>query len=339
MRGKGFNWKAGSFFIAYHAVLLLSLPFYLWLSPPGLALTLGTAIVIGLCGVSLTTLYHRFYSHKTYKLSKGAEAVLLFFATVIGQGSAWEWAFDHRRHHKYTDTDQDPHDMNKGFWYAHILWIFDKRPPLDRAVIKDLLGSKLLAWQDRNYVTAFLASNALICAALGWISGDWWGGVYMGFLVRLFISHHATFCINSWAHTWGTRPYDPSQTAANSQICSLLTFGEGQHNYHHTFPHDYRIGDRWYYWDPGKWLIFSLAWARLAGGLKRAAPHKVAARRAGELLDQARQRAGAIADSISGSISESLAEASETAESLADSLAESIESMAETAAGTPRERA
>ncbi|MBK9071774.1 MAG: fatty acid desaturase [Myxococcales bacterium] len=280
MGAKGFNWTAGSFFIAYHAVLLLTLPFYLWFAMPSLTLTLATVVIIGLCGVSLTTLYHRYYSHKTFVLRPAAEVVLLFFATLIGQGSAWEWAFDHRRHHKHTDTDDDPHDMGKGFWYAHVLWIFDQRQPLDMHTINDLKRSRLLAWQHRHYVAAFLGSSLLACVVLGAISGDWLGAFYMGFLVRLFISHHATFCINSLAHSWGTRPFDPAQSATNSHFCSFLTFGEGQHNYHHVFPHDYRIGDRWYYWDPGKWLIRSLAMVRLATRLKRAAADKIAAKRA-----------------------------------------------------------
>lgn len=294
MGGKGFNWKAGSFFIVYHAILLFTLPFYLWYRTPSVTLALGTLVIIGLCGISLTTLYHRYYSHKTYKLHPVAEFGLLFFATLIGQGSAFEWAFDHRRHHKHTDTDDDPHDMNKGFWYAHVLWIFDKRPELDPAAIKDLLPNRMLQIQDRHYVLLFILSSAATCIFLGAISGDWLGGVYMGFLVRLFISHHATFCINSWAHTWGTRPYDKSQTAANSQICSFLTFGEGQHNYHHTFPYDYRIGDRWYYWDPGKWLIRSLAFTGLASRLRRATPAKIAMRLAGQEDDSATLSADAL---------------------------------------------
>ena len=279
MKGKGFNWKAGSVFVVYHALLAVTLPFYVIYAPPNATLLVATCVVIALCGVTLTSLYHRHYSHRAYDLSKPAEVVLLFFGTLIGQGSVFDWAFDHRRHHKYTETELDPHAITRGFWHAHILWIFEKRPPLDERVIHDLTRSRLLRFQHDHYGLLFLTSSVSTCLFLGWISGDWLGGFYVGFLVRLFISHHCTFCINSLAHYWGSKPFAPEQTAANNVLCSLITFGEGQHNYHHVFPYDYRIGDKLTHWDPGKWLIWTLERVGLASNLKRARPERIQATR------------------------------------------------------------
>lgn len=279
MRRGGFNWKAGTFFIAYHALLAVTLPFYLWWHPPGATLLIATGVVIAITGVTLTAVYHRFYSHRTYRMNRVAEAVFLFFGTLICQGSVWEWAFDHRRHHKHTETERDPHAITRGFWYAHVLWIFDPRPELDRVVIRDLVDDPLLAFQHRHYTKLMIAATVGVSLLLGWISGDWIGGFYVGFLVRIFVSHHCTFCINSLAHFAGSKPFDPDQTAVNNPICSLITFGEGAHNYHHVFPGDYRIGDAWYHWDPGKWLIWSLSRVGLADNLKRASARAIAAKR------------------------------------------------------------
>ena len=275
MNFANFNWKAGSFFLLYHLLLFTTLPFYLIHHPPNTALLLGTGIVIVLTGLTLTTLYHRYYSHRSYSLRTPAQAVLLFFGTLIAQGSVWDWAFDHRRHHKHVETDKDPHAITRGFWHAHVLWIFDKRPALDTRVIHDLIESPMLRFQHQHYTLLLIISSIATSLFLGWISGDWFGGFYMGFLVRIFISHHSTFCINSLAHYWGTKPYAPEQTAVNNPLCSLITFGEGMHNYHHVFPYDYRIGDRWYYWDPGKWFIWSLEKVGLASRLKRAPANRV----------------------------------------------------------------
>jgi stearoyl-CoA desaturase (delta-9 desaturase) len=271
-----FNWKAGSFFIGYHVLIAITLPFYLLYFPPGATLLWSTFAVFAMCGVTLTTLYHRYYSHRAFELSKPAEVVLLFFATLIAQGSAFEWAFDHRRHHKYTETPDDPHAIVRGFWFAHILWIFEKRPELDHRMIHDLEKSRLLQFQHRHYNALFLATSGFNSLVLGLLSGDWFGALYLGFLLRMCASHHSTFCINSLAHYWGTRPFDPSQTAANNALCSLITFGEGEHNYHHVFPADYRIGSGWHHWDPGKWLIWTLSKVGLASDLKRARPEAIA---------------------------------------------------------------
>ena len=279
MLARGFNWKAGTFFIAYHALLVATLPFYLWYHPPGATLLIATGVVIAICGVTLTAVFHRYYSHRSYKLSRPAEVFFLFFGTIMCQGSVWEWAFDHRLHHKHTETDKDPHAITKGFWHAHVLWILRERPELDKQIIRDLADDPLLRFHHRHYALLMTVSCVATSLALGWISGDWLGGFYVGFLVRIFISHHATFCINSLAHYWGTKPFDPNQTAVNNVVCSLITFGEGAHNYHHVFPSDYRIGDAWYHWDPGKWLIWSLDKVGLASDLKRASSRAIESRR------------------------------------------------------------
>jgi stearoyl-CoA desaturase (delta-9 desaturase) len=111
--------------------------------------------------------------------------------------------------------------------------------------------------------------NVGVPLLLGWAFGNVVGMLLLAGVLRLVISHHLTFCINSLAHIVGTRPYSTANTARDNGVVALLTFGEGYHNFHHQFAHDYRNGVRWWQWDPSKWLIVALHWAGLAKNLKR----------------------------------------------------------------------
>ena len=104
-----------------------------------------------------------------------------------------------------------------------------------------------------------------------WIGGihGFLGGLVYGGFVRVVVVHHATFLINSAAHTWGTQPYSTENTSRDSPLLSFLTFGEGYHNFHHTFQADYRNGHKWYHWDPSKWLIKSASWFGLTRDLHK----------------------------------------------------------------------
>ena len=104
---------------------------------------------------------------------------------------------------------------------------------------------------------------------IGWACGDIVGVFLLGGVLRLVVSHHLTFCINSLAHIVGIQPYTDENTARDNAVVALLTFGEGYHNFHHMFAHDYRNGVRWWQWDPSKWSIYALHWVGLTTNLKR----------------------------------------------------------------------
>ena len=127
----------------------------------------------------------------------------------------------------------------------------------------------MLAFQHRHYVPLVLATNFGLPLACGWLVGDFWGVFFLAGVLRLVVSHHFTFFINSLAHMWGERPYTEENTARDNPVLAVLTFGEGYHNFHHEFAHDYRNGVRWWQWDPTKWLIASLQWVGLTRRLKR----------------------------------------------------------------------
>jgi stearoyl-CoA desaturase (delta-9 desaturase) len=115
-------------------------------------------------------------------------------------------------------------------------------------------------------------------ALVGGVNGFLGGLVYGGF-VRVVFVHHGTFLINSAAHTWGKQPYSTENTSRDSPILSLFTFGEGYHNFHHTFQADYRNGHKWYHWDPSKWLIKSASWVGLTRDLHKIPPKVIESRK------------------------------------------------------------
>ena len=234
-------------------------------------------------GLSITAGYHRLFSHRTHK---GAWPLRLFYAlfgAAAFQNSAIKWCSDHRRHHLKTDEEEDPYSVTRGFFWAHIGWVMVDEGEEIVESVKDLQADKILAWQDRHifkigFLVGIVLPGLVGFAWLGNIHGFLGGMVYGGFL-RVVVVHHATFLINSAAHTWGSQPYSTENTSKDSPLLSFFTFGEGYHNFHHTFQADYRNGHKWYHWDPSKWLIKSASWVGLTSNLHKIPAKSIEARR------------------------------------------------------------
>jgi stearoyl-CoA desaturase (delta-9 desaturase) len=203
------------------------------------------------------------------------EAVILFLGAMAGQGSALRWSFEHRLHHAHVDTDDDPYTIKKGFWYAHFLWILEEPRKIQERVVSDLIKNKLVMFQDRYYPYLMVLTNMFVFFAVGALLNDYLGAFFIAVMTRMFFLYHFTWFINSLAHTWGDKPFSQEQSAVDNYILSLLTFGEGYHNYHHTFANDYRNGVRWFHFDPTKWLIWTLNKLGLAHGLKRMSAYTI----------------------------------------------------------------
>lgn len=291
------DWPVTLFIVAYHVGLLIGLPFYFYHAPPGAALILVSAVLLILTEIGIGGAYHRYYAHRCYALSKPAEAALLFLATLAIQGSALRWSHDHRKHHSCVDTDDDPYSIKKGFWHAHVLWLFKKAPPLDPRVVRDLLRNRMVMFQHKCAGTLSVTANLVVCGLIGWLLDDYLGAFVLAWWTRLFLSHHLTWFVNSLAHTWGEKTYSKEHSAVDNYILAFLTVGEGYHNYHHTFASDYRNGVRWYHFDPTKWTIWTLSKVGLARNLKRYNTGKIRLRLLMEdkrlLLETLRQRAHA----------------------------------------------
>lgn len=232
-------------------------------------------VMFSIFNLSITAGYHRYFSHRSYEAHPFLEFLYMFFGSGAFQGSVLEWCTDHRKHHLKVDTNEDPYSINKGFWYAHLLWMFYKHndqvpfPP-------DLAKKRMLVLQHKYYVFFAVASGFILPGILGWLFlNTFWGGLIWGGLVRVVLTQHSTFLVNSFAHTFGTQPYNTGNTAKDSLIVAILTFGEGYHNFHHHFQSDYRCAIKWYQWDPTKWMINLMRSMGLVGKVKTFSKYEI----------------------------------------------------------------
>jgi stearoyl-CoA desaturase (delta-9 desaturase) len=229
-------------------------------------------------GMSITGGYHRLWAHKSYEAHWSLRLIYLIFGTMALQNSVFVWASGHRTHHlNVDDFDKDPYSIRRGFWFAHIGWMvreYESGKP-NFANIPDLRRDPMLAFQHRFYIPLALLTNFGLPLLAGWLVGDVWGTFILAGVLRLVVSHHVTFLINTLAHMWGSRPYTDENTARDNPVLAFLTYGEGYHNYHHIFAHDYRNGVRWWQWDPTKWLIAGLQFVGLTRRLKRTPPFQI----------------------------------------------------------------
>jgi stearoyl-CoA desaturase (delta-9 desaturase) len=223
-------------------------------------------------GLAITTGYHRLWAHKTYDAHWSVRLVLMLFGTMALQNSILVWASNHRTHHTYVDNDeQDPYSASRGLWYSHIGWMLRsyRSGETDFSNVRDLQKDPIVAFQHRWYLPLALVLNFGLPLTLGWVHGDLLGMFLLAGVLRLVVSHHLTFLINSVAHAFGPQPYSDEHSARDNGWLAFLTYGEGYHNFHHQFAHDYRNGVRWWHWDPSKWIICSLSWLGLTRKLKR----------------------------------------------------------------------
>ncbi len=233
--------------------------------------------IVALCftmanGIGITAGYHRLWAHKTYEAHWSVRLFLLVFGTMALQNSALFWCSGHRTHHlNVDDEDKDPYSARRGFWFSHIGWMLREYPSgkPDFSNIPDLTRDPMLAFQHRHYLPLLLLANFGLPLLAGLIFHDVLGMLLLAGVARLVWSHHVTFFINSLAHMWGTRPYTEDNSARDNPVLAVLTYGEGYHNFHHIFAHDYRNGVHWWQWDPTKWFIGALSFVGLTRRLKR----------------------------------------------------------------------
>lgn len=228
-------------------------------------------LFFALTGLSITGGYHRYFAHKTYVSHPLLKLFYLVFGACALQNTALRWASDHRNHHRYTDTEKDPYNFQKGFWYAHMGWIFYKRPtdPNQLTNVPDLLQDRLVLWQHHYYLLIAVLIGFGIPTLIGLAFGRPLGGLLWGGVLRVVLVHHCTFLVNSASHRFGKQPYATDDSSRDCWWLAFLTNGEGYHNFHHTFPSDCRNGIRWFQWDPTKWWIWSLQMVGLTSRLNR----------------------------------------------------------------------
>lgn len=233
--------------------------------------------------------YHRLWSHRSFQACIAIQVILAVLGAAQNQWSIIWWVRHHRAHHQYTDTDRDPYNAKRGLLFSHIGWLLGLNQaawgPVD---VSDLENDPVVVWQQRLYYPIVVLVGFVLPAAVahyGW--NDWNGGMLYGGLIRITVVQQVTFLNNSVAHApWaGSRPYGTGSTARNVSLLAIFTLGEANHNFHHTFPIDYRNGIEWYEPDFSRWLIW--LWGKLgfASGLKTVNPLEIERARHRQHLD------------------------------------------------------
>lgn len=271
------RWTGIIYFSFIHIVGLVGTPLYFRHVGVSLSEWVLFFTYLTLTSLAITVGYHRLFAHVTYKTNSLIQFLLLFFGAATFEQSALKWASQHRQHHQFTDTDQDPYNINKGFWYAHIGWIMFWKHRVNYDNVPDLSQSRLVMSQHHFYSVWSVVSGILTPVLLGALMGHALGAFIMTVCLRLVFVMNSAFFINSFCHSFGTRAFNQNQSARDHWLGAFLTNGEGYHNFHHMFPTDYRNGIRWYHWDPSKWLIFMLSKLRLTWDLKKTPAHRLSA--------------------------------------------------------------
>lgn len=201
-------------------------------------------------GLSVTGGNHRLWCHRSYDAKAPLRLFLMLGQTMTGQYTAHSWSVGHRIHHKYSDTDADPHNTKRGFLFAHIGWLFRTEHPdvttKERLFqFTDLDHDNILLFQNRHYYSLYLLMSVIVPMTLQvTIAGDCLLDAFLLAVVMRNISvYHDTAFVNSAAHMFGDRPYNGSIDPRENYYVSLAAFGEGYHNYHHSFPWDYKAGE------------------------------------------------------------------------------------------------
>lgn len=224
-------------------------------------------LVFGI-GSAISAGYHRLFSHRAYRASRPVRLLWLILGAASFENSALKWSSDHRIHHRHVDDlEKDPYAIGKGFWYAHWTWVMESKESTIGGVA-DLEKDPDVMWQHRNHflIGAVVASSPVW---LGLALGQFWGFLIIGVLLRIVLTHHTTFFINSAAHVFGSRPYTEDNSARDNWVLAPLTYGEGFHNFHHMWQWDYRNGALWYQYDSTKWILNVMHWMGLVSDFRR----------------------------------------------------------------------
>ena len=212
----------------------------------------------------VTAAYHRYFSHKSYRLNRFWQFVFAFQAETSAQKGVLWWAANHRHHHRYSDTDIDIHSPRKGFWWSHVGWILsDKYKDTDLTAIKDFAQYPELVWLDKHEGMPPWVYGIAAFAIGGW------SGLVVGFVWSTVLLWHSTFLVNSAAHVFGRRRYETTDTSRNSFWIALATGGEGWHNNHHHYQASARQGFFWWELDMTYYVLKLMSWVGVVKDLKQ----------------------------------------------------------------------
>jgi stearoyl-CoA desaturase (Delta-9 desaturase) len=210
------------------------------------------AITYSLVALGVTVGFHRMLTHRSFQPNPVVKFVLLVLGSMSLEGPALDWAAIHIKHHAHSDREGDPHSPLDGFFHAHIGWMLGDDTADPNVYCRNLLKDPMVVFVSRTFVLWVVLSLAIPFAIGGW-SGLLWGG-----LVRIFLTHHVTWSVNSVCHMFGKREFETNDRSHNEWIVGLLGFGEGWHNNHHAFPRSAFHGLHWWQFDLSGYVIWAL---------------------------------------------------------------------------------
>ncbi|XP_022155832.1 palmitoyl-monogalactosyldiacylglycerol delta-7 desaturase, chloroplastic-like [Momordica charantia] len=245
-------------------------------------------VLTNLTGIAISVSYHKNLAHRSFKLPKWLEYLLAYYAAHAFQGDPIDWVSTHRSHHQYVDTERDPHSPTNGFWFSHIIWLFDsytltKRvcpnyfndfQEIERNIfmtylkhgnpsnVHDLEKQAFYRFMQKTYLLHIFAL-AILLYFVGGVPYIIWG-----MCMRIVVTLHLTFMVNSVCHIWGKQQWNTRDLSKNNWLVALLTFGEGWHNNHHAFEYSARHGLEWWQIDYGWYLIMLFQAIGLATDVK-----------------------------------------------------------------------
>ncbi len=219
---------------------------------------------------AVTAGYHRYFSHRTYRMGRVPQFIMAFVAQTSAQKGVLWWAAHHRHHHRFSDTSQDIHSpVVDGFWWSHMGWVLsDAYDQYDAKAIEDFSRFPELRFLDAyHWLCPWLLGTATFAFG-AWTGIGAWEALVWGFVISTVLLWHGTFCINSLTHVWGTRRFETGDQSRNNFVLSLITLGEGWHNNHHHYQASCRQGIRWWEFDPTYYALKVLSWLRIVRDIR-----------------------------------------------------------------------
>ena len=228
--------------------------------------------LVGLCAASyairmfaITAGYHRYFAHRSYKMSRVAQFAMAFLGSTATQKGVLWWAANHRHHHRHSDLPQDIHSPRQsGILWSHVGWILSDQYDKTRwDQVQDLAKFPELVWLNRFHLLPTLAYAATFYV-IGGMPGLIWG-----YVVSTVLLWHGTFTINSLSHVFGWQRYRSNDDSRNNPLLALITLGEGWHNNHHTYMSSAKQGFFWWEFDISYYALKALSWVGITRDLRK----------------------------------------------------------------------
>lgn len=246
-KNKSINWPMGIYISLVHVAAAAGV---MRLTQCSAETLMWAFILWPISGFGITVGVHRLWSHRSYEAALPLRIVLMLANSIANQGSIFHWSRDHRVHHKYSETDADPHNATRGFFFAHMGWLFVKKHP---DVIKagreldftDLLEDPVVMFQKKldPWFALYMCFVFPAQIATHYWGEDFWNGFFVAGALRYAAVLHFTWMVNSAAHLYGDHPYDVLSYPSENPFVSLVAVGEGWHNWHHKYPFDYAASE------------------------------------------------------------------------------------------------